>query len=91
MPSVVFGMIGDRFVVGTDESQARTVAKMDVSEVEDARGAAVLRADLGTWSERTLQEIGVKTLPLGKMTGGLEASLDGIEGRLRIAVPDGLD
>jgi hypothetical protein len=91
VPSVVFGMIGERFVVGTDESQARTVAKMDVSDVDDARGAAVLRAGLGSWWQRTLDEIGGKTLPLGKMTGGLEASHEGIEGRLRIAVPDGLD
>jgi hypothetical protein len=91
VPSVVFGMIGDRFVVGTDENQARTVAKMDVSEVDDARGAAVVRADLGSWWQRAFDEIGVKTLPFGQMTGGLEASRNGIEGRLRIAVPDGLD
>jgi hypothetical protein len=89
--SVVFGMVGDRFVVGTHESQARTVAKMDVSEVDGARGAAVMRADLGSWSQRTLQDVGVKTLPLGEMTGGIEAAPDGIEGRLRITVPDGLD
>ena len=66
-PSVVFGMIGDRFVVGTDASHARTAAKMEVSEVDDAHGAAVARADLGTVvAARRSHEIGIETLPLGR-------------------------
>jgi hypothetical protein len=91
VPSVVFGMIGDRFVVATDAQRAREVAEMDVSEVEDAQGAAVARADLGSWSAEQLGDLGVATVPLGRMTGSLEASLDGIRGHARIEVPDGLD
>ena len=40
VPSVVFGMIGDRFVVATDAERARAAAQMEVSDVDDARGAA---------------------------------------------------
>jgi hypothetical protein len=92
VPSVVFGLIGDRFVVATDERRARSVAEMDVSEVEGANGAAVARADIGSWSRAVLEEsVGVPTVPLGALTGALQASTEGVEGRLRIAVPGGLD
>jgi hypothetical protein len=94
VPSVVFGMVGDRFVVATDESRAHQVATMDVSDVPDAHGAAVARADLstvftgGTVAEDTFP---VRPVELGRATGELEAATDGIEGRLRIEVPGGLD
>jgi hypothetical protein len=92
VPSVVFGMIGDRFVVATTLGEARRVADMDVSEVDGARGAAVLRTDLGSWARDQLERaFGVKTLPMREVTGLLQASLDGIEGRLRVEIPDGLD
>jgi hypothetical protein len=92
VPSVVFGMLGDRFVVATNVGQARKVAEMDVSEVDGVSGAAVARTDFGTWPRDALLDgLGMRTVPLGQATGGLEASLDGIEGRLRIAVPGGLD
>lgn len=92
VPSVVFGMIGDRFVVATTLGEARRVADMDVSEVDGARGAAVLRTDLGSWARDQLERaFGVKTLPMREVTGDLQASLDGIEGRLRVEIPDGLD
>jgi hypothetical protein len=91
VPGVVFGMIGDRFVVATNAGQAHRVADMDVSEVDGASGAAVARTDLGKWAADQLETFGVKTLPLGRVTGELEASLDGIRGRLRVQVPGGLD
>jgi hypothetical protein len=85
-------MIGDRFVVATDAARARAAARMEVSDVDDAHGAAVARADFGTWSRETLANaIGLETVPLGEATGELEASLEGIEGRLHVKVPDGLD
>jgi hypothetical protein len=93
VPAVVFGMVGDRFVVATDESRAHQVATMKVSDVEDAHGAAVARADLGTLPRRTIAEdtFPIKTVKLGQATGELQAALDGIQGRLRIEVPGGLD
>ena len=92
VPSVVFGMIGDRFVVATDARRALAVSRMETSGVPDAHGAAVARTDFGTWSPEAIAEaIGFETVPLGEATGELEASLEGIEGRLRVKVPGGLD
>jgi hypothetical protein len=92
VPSVVFGMVGDRFVVATDESRAHQVATMKVSDVPDAHGAAVARTDLGRLASRTIAEdtFPIRTVKLGRATGELQAALDGIEGRLRIEVPGGL-
>ena len=91
VPAVVFGMIGDRFVVATSAQRARAVAEMDVSDVDDAEGAAVARADLATWARDSLTAaLGVQMVPLGEATAELEASLEGLEGRLRVKVPDGL-
>jgi hypothetical protein len=92
VPTVVFGMIGDRFVVATDAQRARAAAQMEVSEVDDAHGAGVARADFGTWSRKALIDaIGFEIVPLGEATGELEASVEGVEGRLRVSVPGGLD
>jgi hypothetical protein len=90
VPSVVFGMVADRFVVATDESRAHQAATMKVSDVEDAHGAAVARTDLGTLPFGG-DDLGLRTVKLGRATGELEARLDGIAGRLRIEVPGGLD
>jgi hypothetical protein len=87
VPSVVFGMIGDRFVVATDERRARAAAQMEVSDVDDAHGAAVARADFSTWDSDPL---GGETVPLGEAVGELEASREGLEARLRVDVPGGL-
>jgi hypothetical protein len=91
VPSVVFGLLGDRFVVATDARRARAAAEMELSEVEGAEGAAVARVDLSTFPRSRLLEAGIELAPLGLMTGGLSPSLDGIRGRVRIEVPGGLD
>jgi hypothetical protein len=92
VPRVIFGMIDDRFVVATTIGEAHRVAEMDVSDVDGAQGAAVLRTDLGSWAHDQLErQLDVKTLPMGDVTGDLEAALDGIEGRLCVEIPDGLD
>ena len=86
--AVVFGMIGDRFVVATDEQRARAVAAMEVSPVPGAEGTGVARADLSTWSEEALASVlGVRTVPLGEVVGELEASVERVEARLRVAIP----
>jgi hypothetical protein len=89
---VVFGLIGDRFVVATDMERARAAAELEVSEVDDAEGAAVGRADFGAWgSERIEFATGVRLVPLGEAVAQLEASTEGLEGSVRVEVPDGLD
>jgi hypothetical protein len=91
MEQVVFGMIGDRFVVASDMELAHTVAEMPLSEVDGARGAGVARTDFDTWSTNLLQtEIGVPTELFGELVAELEASLESLELRLRLDVPGGL-
>jgi hypothetical protein len=90
--TIVFGLLDDRFVVATDLERARAAAELEVSEVDDAEGAAVGRTDLSSWGNAWLErELGLPIRRLGEATGALEASTEGLEGELRIAVPDGLD
>ena len=90
--TIVFGLIDDRFVVATDLERARAAAELEVSEVDDAEGAAVGRTDFSAWGNAWLErELGLPIRPLGEATGTLEASTEGLEGEVRIAVPSGLD
>jgi hypothetical protein len=90
-PAVVFGMIGERFVVASGEDRAREAAAMEVEPVPGAKGAAVAYADLGAFSPDALAStLGVRTVPLGELVAELEASTEGLEGRMRIYVPGGL-
>jgi hypothetical protein len=89
---IVFGLIGDRFVVATDRERARAAAELEVAEVDDAEGAAVGRTDFGTWGSRRMElATGFRLPPLGKAVAQLEASTEGLEGELRVDVPNGLD
>jgi hypothetical protein len=73
--TVVFGLIGDRFVVPTDREWARRAAELEV-----------------TWSgERIELATGFKLQRLGETVAQLEASTEGLEGALRVEVPEGLD
>lgn len=89
---IVFGLVGDRFVVATDHDRAREAAELEVSEVDDAEGAAVGRTDFEQWGSRRIElATGFDFPPLGEAIAQLEASTEGLEGELRIEVPDGLD
>jgi Protein of unknown function (DUF3352) len=82
VPAVVFGMLDDdRFVVASGLDKVRSVADLEVSDVDDAHGGAVARTDFSTWDSDPL---GLETAPLGKAVGELEASREGIDARLRI-------
>jgi hypothetical protein len=65
---------------------------MEVSGLDDARGAGVAWADLSTIQPETLSRLILFQLkPLGELVGELDASTEGIEGRLRVEVPGGLE
>jgi hypothetical protein len=90
--TIVFGLIGDRFVVATDRERARQAAELEVSQIDDAEGAAVGRTDFGTWGSRRMElAAGLRLPPLREAVAQLEASTEGLEGELRIDVPNGLD
>jgi hypothetical protein len=80
---LVFGMVGRHFVVGGDVEQARAGAQARATAIASARGAVVARADLS--------RVPLPTAPLGEAVAELEASVEALEARLRIAVPGGLD
>jgi Protein of unknown function (DUF3352) len=89
VPQIVFGLLDDdRFVVASGLDEVRSVSDLALSDVEDAHGAAVARTDFSTWESEPL---GLETVPLGEGVGELEASREGIDARLRIEVPGGLD
>jgi Protein of unknown function (DUF3352) len=89
---IVFGLVGERFVVATDHERARQAAELEVSEVDDAEGAAVGRTDFEQWGSRRIElATGFDLQPLGEAVAQLEASTEGLEGEFRIEVPVGLD
>jgi hypothetical protein len=77
------GLIGDVFVVASDERRAREIAAADTEPAEGAQGAGVLRADLATLG-RQLENL--FPFPLGgkELVASLEASTDELRARVRI-------
>jgi hypothetical protein len=76
-----FGVIGDVFVVASDEQRARGIADADTEPVKDARGASVLRADLRS----LLAELGGAGF-LGGNARELRVSVEASEKRLHVRV-----
>jgi hypothetical protein len=82
-PSELYlGLVGDLFVVASDEQRAREIAEADTVAAEGAQGAGVLRADL-----MRLQEA-ANALPFpidGKeLVASLEASTSELRARVRV-------
>ena len=82
-PSEVhLGLVGDVFVVASDEQRAREIAEADTVPAEGAKGAGVLRADL------TQLERATALLPIpieGKeLVASLEASTTELRARVRV-------
>jgi hypothetical protein len=79
---MVFGLVGDVFVVASDEERARAIADAETTSVEGARGAGVLRADL----RRLAAGLGAAQFAagFGEVVASLEASEERLRGRVRI-------
>ena len=78
-----FNVVGDVFVVASDEQRAREIAAADTVAVEGARGAGVLRADL-TELDRGQ---GFVFLPIvaRELVASVEASVERLRVRVRVA------
>ena len=76
------GLVGDVFVVASDEQRARDIAETETEPADGAKGAGVLRADLTRLGQLT----GAFFLPIdGKeLVASLEASTKELRARVRI-------
>jgi uncharacterized protein DUF3352 len=86
-PSELYlGLVGDVFVVASDEQRAREIANADTEPADGAKGAGVLRADLTRLGQLT----GALFFPIkGKeLVASLEASIDELRARVRVELDD---
>lgn len=85
---VYFGLVGDVFVIGSDEERARAIADDPAEPVSDARGAAVARLDVREGTGALLDRLGFDTeVEIGEVVGSVEASTERLRATLRIELP----
>jgi hypothetical protein len=79
-----FNVVGDVFVVASDEQRAREIAGADTVAVEGARGAGVIRVDL-TELDRG-QRFVFFPIAARELVASVEASLERLRVRVRVAL-----
>jgi hypothetical protein len=81
-----FGLVGDVFVVGSDEQRALAMADEDTEAVSGAEGAAVMRLDAEGASGELLQRLGLdpQLEDLDELVGFVEANEDELRATLRL-------
>lgn len=98
--SVVFGVIGDVFVLANDPERAGELATKEPTAVPDAEGALTMSADAEALVNATLGQFGPQlglgglegfgaqlfTGPLEELTGWVSSSTDGLRGRTSLSV-----
>jgi hypothetical protein len=87
---VYFGLVGDVFVIGSDEDRARAMVDAPTETVEGASGAAALRFDMRRGGRDLLGRFGVgisPEVPVGEVVGSLEASTERLRATLRVELP----
>jgi hypothetical protein len=78
---VVFGLVGDQFVVGSNLKLAKQIAHAKSTTAQGVSGASVLEADLSTLesgSDNPLADVP------GTVSASLQASLSQLRAELRI-------
>jgi hypothetical protein len=78
-----FGLVGDLFVVASDEQRAREIAEADTVAAEGAQGAGVLRADLTRLGD-TLGGFFFLPVTGEELVASLEASTQELRARVRV-------
>jgi Protein of unknown function (DUF3352) len=78
------GLIGDVFVVASDEQRAREIAVADTEPAEGAQGAGVLRADLAKISRVLGNFLFLFPIQSKELVASLEASTEELRARIRI-------
>jgi hypothetical protein len=96
---IVFGVVGDVFVLSNDAGIAGTIGAEDTVDVPGAEGALVLRTDAEQLAKRIIGEIegrdidvldrvknAIGVRPLDQLTGSIEASTDALLGSFRVTL-----
>ncbi len=94
--SIVYGMVGDKFVLSDSLAAARSAASAPTSEVEGAEGAYAMRADAGQLISGALSGIGgsgqlggllgaqVFAGALDELTSSVKATTEGLSGKVSL-------
>jgi hypothetical protein len=87
---VYFGLVGDVFVIASEEERARAIAEEPTEPVDGAHGAAVVRFDLRQGGLDLLERFGLgfdTEVEIGEVVGSLEASTERLHATLRVELP----
>jgi hypothetical protein len=79
-----FNVVGDVFVVASDEQRAREIAEADTVAAEGAQGAGVIRVDLAELDREEASFL----VPIGarELVASLEASVERLRARVRVVL-----
>jgi Protein of unknown function (DUF3352) len=96
--SIVFGVVGDVFVVANDPSRARRLATEKPSAVSRAKGSVAMGADAEQLARTVVASLapllggglgaGLFTAPLKELNGSLSATPDGLRGSFELSLDD---
>jgi hypothetical protein len=87
---VYFGLIGDVFVIASEEDSARAIAEEPTEPVDGAQGAAVMRVDLREGGRDLLERFGLgvgEEVEVGEVVASVEASAERLHATLRVELP----
>jgi hypothetical protein len=93
--SVVYGVVGDVFVLASDARRAAGLAGEEPRPVEDAKGSVTMRGNAEQLANELIADIasGAEALgaslftgPLGELTGHLEGGTGGLRGRVELEI-----
>ena len=94
----VFGVIGKVFVVSNDAAGAKRFASESPTEIGNAKGAGVLKADAEQVANAALARLGPRlglggafgsrlfTGPLGELNGSVSSTTSGMSGKLTLGI-----
>lgn len=96
--NIVFGVVGDVFVLANDPARAGRLATATPEQVPGAKGSLVMKADGRELANQLIGQLGedmvpggavggrLFTGPLGDLTGSVETSTGGMRGSFKLAV-----
>lgn len=81
--ALVFGMVGDVFVVASDAERARAVADGPLRPLEDVAAGTATSADLSRMRAAVARALGLDRSPFGELVAYVRATREHLRGTLR--------